>query len=61
MYDDYVQELRERLRATSQMAEENIKQAKIQAKKQYDKTSREKKPFKWAVRFYSMKQQKRKI
>ena len=39
----YVQELRERLRATNQVEKENIKQlAKIQVKKQYDKTSREK-------------------
>ena len=41
-YDNYVQELRKRFRATSQVARENVKQAKILAKKQYDKTSREK-------------------
>ena len=36
-YDDYAQELRERLRATNQIAKENIKEEKIKAKKQYDK------------------------
>ncbi|XP_070171358.1 uncharacterized protein [Polyergus mexicanus] len=36
-YDDYAQELKERLRATSQLAKEHIKEKKIKAKKQYDK------------------------
>ena len=36
-YEDYAQELKERLRATSQIARENAIQAKNQAKIQYDK------------------------
>ncbi|KAL6427160.1 hypothetical protein ACFW04_008661 [Cataglyphis niger] len=40
-YDDYVQELKERLRATNQFAKEPIKEKKIKAKKQYDKNTRE--------------------
>src|SRR5436190_23450323 len=36
-YEDYAQELRERLRATNQVARENVKEEKIKAKKQYDK------------------------
>ena len=36
------QELCERIRATNQIARKNAKQAKNQAKKQYDKTVREK-------------------
>ncbi|KMQ89650.1 enzymatic polyprotein endonuclease reverse [Lasius niger] len=39
-YDDYAQELKERLRATNQHAKENIKEEKQKAKKHYDKTAR---------------------
>ncbi|XP_011702402.1 PREDICTED: uncharacterized protein LOC105458634, partial [Wasmannia auropunctata] len=37
-YDNYAQELRERLRAANQIAKGNAQQAKQQAKKQYDKS-----------------------
>ncbi|KMQ93548.1 enzymatic polyprotein endonuclease reverse [Lasius niger] len=40
-YDDYAQELKERLRATNQRAKENIKEEKQKAKKHYDKTAKE--------------------
>ncbi|KAM0735103.1 Retrovirus-related Pol polyprotein from transposon 17.6 [Formica fusca] len=40
-YNDYAQELKERLRATNQLAKEHIKEEKIKAKKQYDKSTRE--------------------
>jgi len=36
-YEDYAQELRERLRATNQLAKEHLKQEKEKAKQQYDK------------------------
>jgi len=36
-YDDYAQELKERLRAITQLARENIKEEKAKAKQQYDK------------------------
>jgi len=36
-YDDYAQELKERLRATTQLAREHIKEEKAKAKQQYDK------------------------
>ncbi|KAM0735227.1 Retrovirus-related Pol polyprotein from transposon 412 [Formica fusca] len=39
-YDDYAQELKEKLRATNQLAKEHIKE-KFKAKKQYDKSTRE--------------------
>jgi len=38
-YDDYAQELKERLRATNQLAKEHIKEKKFKAKKQYDKST----------------------
>ena len=41
-YEDYAQELRERIRATNLIAKENIQQAKTQAKIQYDKTANKK-------------------
>jgi len=37
-YEDYAQELRERIRATNQLAKEYLKQEKEKAKQQYDKT-----------------------
>lgn len=40
-YDDYAQELKERLRATNQFAKEHIKEEKLKAKKQYDKNTKE--------------------
>ncbi|KAM0724355.1 Retrovirus-related Pol polyprotein from transposon 17.6 [Formica fusca] len=40
-YDDYAQELKERLRATNQLAKEHIKEEKFKAKKQYDKSTKE--------------------
>jgi len=40
-YDDYAQELKERLRATNQLAREHVKDEKIKAKLQYDKKVRE--------------------
>jgi len=36
-YDDYAQELKERLRATTQLARERVKEKKTKAKQQYDK------------------------
>jgi len=36
-YDDYAQELKERLRVTTQLAKEHIKKEKAKAKQQYDK------------------------
>lgn len=39
-YDDYVQELRERLRATNTMAKENLGLAKERSKETYDKRTR---------------------
>jgi len=40
-YDDYAQELKERLRATNRFAREHVKDEKIKAKLQYDKKARE--------------------
>jgi len=40
-YDDYAQELKERLRATNQLAREHVKDEKIKAKLQYDKNTKE--------------------
>jgi len=40
-YDDYAQELKERLRATTQLARERVKEGKAKAKQQYDKKSGE--------------------
>ncbi|XP_036149094.1 uncharacterized protein LOC118647760 [Monomorium pharaonis] len=40
-YDDYAQELRERLRAANRVARENIKEGKVKAKTQYDKRTKE--------------------
>jgi len=40
-YDDYAQELKERSRATNQLAKEHIKGEKFKAKKQYDKSTKE--------------------
>ena len=40
-YDDYAQELRERLRAANRVARENIKEGKAKAKTQYDKRAKE--------------------
>lgn len=40
-YDDYAQELKERLRATNRIARENIKDEKIKSKKNYDKKTKE--------------------
>jgi len=40
-YDDYAQELKERLRATNRLAREHIKNEKTRAKIQYDKKARE--------------------
>ena len=40
-YEDYAQELRERLRATNQNARENIKEEKQKPKVHYDKTAKE--------------------
>ncbi|XP_018398570.1 PREDICTED: uncharacterized protein LOC108776451 [Cyphomyrmex costatus] len=40
-YDDYAQELKERLRATNQIAREHIKEEKIKAKKYHDKKTKE--------------------
>jgi len=40
-YDDYAQELKERLRATNQLAKEHIKEEKLKAKKQYDRNTKE--------------------
>jgi len=37
-YDDYAQELRERIRATNQLAKDHLKQEKVRAKLQYDKS-----------------------
>jgi len=37
-YEDYAQELRERIRATNQLAKEHLEQEKERAKQQYDKT-----------------------
>jgi len=37
-YDDYAQELRERIRATNQLVKDHLKQEKIKAKQQYDKS-----------------------
>ncbi|KMQ86221.1 enzymatic polyprotein endonuclease reverse [Lasius niger] len=39
-YNDYAQELKERLRATNQHAKENVKEEKQKAKKHYDKTGK---------------------
>ncbi|EFN66432.1 Retrovirus-related Pol polyprotein from transposon 412, partial [Camponotus floridanus] len=39
-YDDYAQELKERLRATNQLAKEHLKEEKFKAKK-YDKSTKE--------------------
>ncbi|KAM0730356.1 Retrovirus-related Pol polyprotein from transposon 412 [Formica fusca] len=39
-YNDYAQELKERLRATNQLAKEHVKEEKIKAKQQYDKNTR---------------------
>jgi len=36
-YEDYAQELRERIRATNQLAKEHLKQQKERAKQQHDK------------------------
>jgi len=41
-YDDYAQELLERIRATNQLAKDHLKQKKIKAKLQYDKSVNEK-------------------
>jgi len=41
-YDDYAQELRERICATNQLAKDHLKQEKIKAKLQYDKSVNEK-------------------
>jgi len=41
-YDDYAQELRERLRATNQLAKDRLKEEKFKAKLQYDKSVNEK-------------------
>jgi len=41
-YDDYVQELRERLRATNQLAKDRLKEEKFKAKLQYDRSDNEK-------------------
>ncbi|XP_018402807.1 PREDICTED: uncharacterized protein LOC108779800 [Cyphomyrmex costatus] len=40
-YDDYAQELKERLRATNQIAREHIKEEKIKAKEYHDKKAKE--------------------
>jgi len=40
-YDDYAQELRERIRATTQLARERVKEEKAKAKQQYDKRTGE--------------------
>jgi len=40
-YDDYAQELKERLRATNRLAREHVRDEKIKAKLQYDKQARE--------------------
>jgi len=40
-YDDYVSSLKHRLYAAQQMAKENLQEAKIKSKIQYDKNSRE--------------------
>jgi len=40
-YDDYAQELKERLRATNRVAREHIKDEKIKAKLQYDRKAKE--------------------
>jgi len=40
-YDDYAQQLKERLRATNRLAREHVKDEKIKAKLQYDKKARE--------------------
>jgi len=40
-YDDYAQELKERLRATNRLAREHVKDEKIKAKLQYDKKAKE--------------------
>jgi len=41
-YDDYAQELRERLRATNQLARDHLKQEKFKAKRQHDRSANEK-------------------
>jgi len=41
-YDDYAQELRKKIRATNQLAKDRLKQEKIKAKLQYDKSVNEK-------------------
>jgi len=41
-YDDYAQELREKIRATNQLAKDHLKQEKVKAKLQYDKRVNEK-------------------
>jgi len=40
-YDDYAQELKERLKATTQLAGERVKEEKAKAKLQYDKRAGE--------------------
>jgi len=40
-YDDYAQELKERLRATTQLARKRVKEEKVKAKQQYDKRTGE--------------------
>jgi len=40
-YDDYAQELKERLRATNRLAREHVKDEKTKAKIQYDKGAKE--------------------
>ncbi|XP_018374528.1 PREDICTED: uncharacterized protein LOC108768558 [Trachymyrmex cornetzi] len=42
-YEDYAQELRERIRATNQVAREHAQAEKIKAKRQYDKSARKEK------------------
>jgi len=41
-YDNYAQELRERLRATNQLAKDRLKEEKFKSKLQYDKSVNEK-------------------
>jgi len=42
-YDDYAQELKERLRTTTQLARERVKEEKAKAKQQYDKRDKREK------------------
>jgi len=40
-YDNYAQKLKERLRATNQLAKEHLKKEKEKAKRNYDKNTKE--------------------